>query len=941
MNLKIYRIVLISLLVVSSGVMLWSVYNIYTTLNLIKKTTDEVTRGQKKLKIAQNLIYLDEVLTESARAFILTVDSTYLNRYNLAAENFYDELEGLKPLVEKGTYEHIFDPKDSITEILFEVEAIAFEFIENGDQTGAYEKITSTKYIEAKKIYLERYQKLLNDAESGLDAIIYKNEQLINETNSILNTFLLFTAISFLVLVTSAWTLYSLIKSLRSSQLKLFLKNQEYLSVNEELLASNEEYLALNEELKESNDRLEVAINNLEISEKRFKTLFDNSPIPFTYLDNDGNILSLNNQFVNLFGYTREDIPHIKDWWLMAFPEEKYRKEAKKIWWDEFKKASNGNGLVEGLELVINPKKGANVRAIMYGLLLQEGIFVTFIDITEKSKFLEKIQDSEQKYRNFIENSTEGVVRFEFRKPLDTSIDIEDQVHQFLSDQFVIAECNNSFAKMYGFKSQDQLIGKKMMTIWPDSDECTKIVQNLIECEYKWENKVAEEINVKGEKRWFMRFAKSEIKNGFLYNSWISQIDITNEKRIEQALKENDIRLENALAGANAGTFMHDISRDEVHWDKRAMAILGLTNNTTSFKEWLNSLHPEDTAINTNKINEAFENGDQQLSIEYRKEINGITKYISAHSFLTYTHQGKISSIYGMIRDISERKSLEQLRENYLEELKEQVSLRTKELQKSNEHLSNQKQELENALRDLQLAQQKLVEKEKMASLGVLTAGIAHEINNPINFIQSGLFALDKLNERKKDGAEIPDFELRSQKLMESVQTGVERVTQIIKGLNAFSHSDKHMGVNCSIHRVLDNCALVLHNKIKYRCKLIKNYKAEKDTLVGNEGKLHQVFLNLINNAIQAVDNKGIITIATSNSSTKNKLIVSIEDNGKGIPSNDLSKIFDPFFTTKKPGEGTGLGMSIVYGIIQEHKGNLKVDSIEGKGTKVVVTIPR
>jgi signal transduction histidine kinase len=261
------------------------------------------------------------------------------------------------------------------------------------------------------------------------------------------------------------------------------------------------------------------------------------------------------------------------------------------------------------------------------------------------------------------------------------------------------------------------------------------------------------------------------------------------------------------------------------------------------------------------------------------------------------------------------------------------VKERTEELETANKELTAANKELETALSILQNAQKQLIQSEKMASLGVLSAGIAHEINNPLNFIYGGIMGLENyINENLKDHIE------EVAPLIEGIHVGAKRAADIVTGLNHYSRHDELPRVKCEMHSIIDNCLVILINQLKNRIEIQKRYTNQSSALICNEGKLHQAILNILANAGQAIEEKGTITITTS--IEKQKFIISIADTGCGISAKNLPKITDPFFTTKDPGKGTGLGLSITYNIVQEHKGTLEFESQPGKGTKVIIALP-
>lgn len=261
------------------------------------------------------------------------------------------------------------------------------------------------------------------------------------------------------------------------------------------------------------------------------------------------------------------------------------------------------------------------------------------------------------------------------------------------------------------------------------------------------------------------------------------------------------------------------------------------------------------------------------------------------------------------------------------------VKDKTKELGLANEELKQKNSELNEALQTLKHAQSNLLQSEKMASLGILTAGVAHEINNPLNYLLGAYNGLENyFKEFESLDKEKTDF------LLNTINIGIDRITDIVQGLNQFSRLNSSKDEDCDIHAIIDNCLVIMDNKIKYRIVIEKDYRHKQINIKGNVGKLHQVFMNILHNAIQSIENKGKIKISTALSA--NALLVEIADNGCGIEEHDLKQIIEPFFTTKPPGEGTGLGLSISYTIIKEHNGNIDFESIINEGTKVTITLP-
>ncbi|WP_424962678.1 sensor histidine kinase [Ekhidna sp.] len=239
-------------------------------------------------------------------------------------------------------------------------------------------------------------------------------------------------------------------------------------------------------------------------------------------------------------------------------------------------------------------------------------------------------------------------------------------------------------------------------------------------------------------------------------------------------------------------------------------------------------------------------------------------------------------------------------------------------------------QKIGESMKQLQETTHKLIQSEKMASLGMLSAGVAHEINNPLNFIKGGLEILeDGLKEEK-------ELKFEAAPSMHVIKEGLSRASVIVNSLNHFSRNTESMDERCDIHDILNNSLIMLQPKLKYKGTVEKTFTKEKLVIKGNEGKLHQAFLNIISNAEQAIDKKGTILVKTRKNT--NTIDVEIADDGVGISKEHLNKISDPFFTTKPVGQGTGLGLAITYKIIEDHNGSIDVSSKPGKGTKFVLS---
>lgn len=321
-------------------------------------------------------------------------------------------------------------------------------------------------------------------------------------------------------------------------------------------------------------------------------------------------------------------------------------------------------------------------------------------------------------------------------------------------------------------------------------------------------------------------------------------------------------------------------------------------------------------------------------------------------------------------KEESQMQALTALEENARIISEQNVILETKVNERTVE-LSQANSELSNTLKELKEAEAQLVESEKMASLGQLTAGIAHEINNPINFVTSNVrplrrdveMIIDMLGrveaisldssmdtETKKRNIdelkEEMDFDYLKEEityLLNGITEGSSRTAEIVKGLRIFSRLDEDDLKMADINEGLDSTLVIVRNTLGSNIDIVKEY-GNIPIIECYPGKLNQVFLNIITNGLQAINEKykeqkgGTMVIKTEAIEDGIKII--IKDNGIGMDEATMKKVFEPFFTTKPVGEGTGLGMSIVYNTINKHNGKIEFDSVLGEGTEFVITLP-
>jgi len=314
-------------------------------------------------------------------------------------------------------------------------------------------------------------------------------------------------------------------------------------------------------------------------------------------------------------------------------------------------------------------------------------------------------------------------------------------------------------------------------------------------------------------------------------------------------------------------------------------------------------------------LREVVRNKRQVRKIQTRLMPNGQKRYYEVNIYPIWEKDGKISRFIHISRDITQHKKEE---EELTRRLEQMVEDRTRQLKETHE---------------------KLLHQDKMSSLGKLSASVVHEINNPIAGILNLIMLMKRIaTEDVVTQKEIDQFK----QYLDLMENETRRTSRIVSNLLAFARQSKMEPKRLSVNQLIEKILFLNSNLLKIDgVKVATKLEPDLPDLLGSEDQLQQVFMNLVSNAAEAMEpDGGKLTIESKHLLREDKLQINFRDTGPGISEDDIPKLFEPFFTTKKKGKGVGLGLSVAYGIIQEHEGSIYVKSKVGQGTTFQVKLP-
>jgi PAS domain S-box-containing protein len=510
-------------------------------------------------------------------------------------------------------------------------------------------------------------------------------------------------------------------------------------------------------------------------------------------------------------------------------------------------------------------------------------------------------ETSEERYRAFIEQTSEGVWRCELRVPLDIRLPEDEQIDRIFADSY-LAECNNAMARMYGVDSAEQIVGSPLGELLPRSDPANiDFLRAFIRSGYHLNDAESHELSRDGASRYFLNNLVGIVRDGHVIRAWGSQRDITGRKLIETALRASEQRYRALVSAISSLVWTSDAAGRYVEPQASWERYTGQPWSEHRDFGWINALHPDDR--------EAMRRGWQRRIREpgsvqedharlWSVEKNGY-RHIVGRAVPVLEADGSVREWIGTVTDVEER----------------------------------------------WLAEERLRRAERMETVGRLAGGIAHEANNQMSVILgSAQFVLDR--------SDIPDIVRED---VGHILRAAERTATITQQLLAFSRRQVLQPQVLDLNVLLQRAEPILRRTLGERSKLVLRPAPGLGRVKADPGQLEQVLLNLVLNARDAMPHGGTVTIETSNVALTPayaamkpianvmpgpNLLLSVGDTGLGMDGDTVGRVFEPFFTTKPIGEGTGLGLATVYGIVKQSGGYIWVYSEPGQGTTFKIYLP-
>jgi PAS domain S-box-containing protein len=712
------------------------------------------------------------------------------------------------------------------------------------------------------------------------------------------------------------------------------------------------------------------AENALRTSEMTLKSIFTASPIGFGLLSPGRNLEWCSEGVATITGYGIEELKSLGVR-ILYETEEEFLHVGNTIY------GATREGKVGAIDTKWVSKDGRvlDIRLTSSGIDPKDPetrVVVTATDVTFFKRGEARLRESEQRYRVLFDDSPVGLAELDassaraevFRLKAAGVEDLREYFKDHpdklreITSLMKILHVNNAAFDLYGVsRGEDREKAFAQLAALMHTSVMEVDVGDIVDMKGQLESE-AVTTTALGRKMYLV--SKWIVVPGFEDTHGriiISFMDITRQKENEAALRRTKAQLSDAAELAHMAYYAMDKTGKNFVFNDAFYALYG----TTAEREggylmpigeyFARFVHPDDLPLIKEGIRDDTE-GRPEVAQHVHRVVrrDGEVRHIVNRTRMKWNDAGQMTASYGTNQDVTERVAAEEKLRSVLAQLESKNG------------------ELEEAYADLKTSQQQVLQQEKMASIGVLAAGVAHEINNPMGFIISNLGSLKKYVERLlrfvtvqsevlgelagHDGTNAAalsraaetrqslkiDYVLEDAiNLVQESLEGADRVKRIVQDLKNFSRVTGPEIEPVDINQVLESTINIVWNELKHKVHLKREY-GDVPLVSGNQGQLSQVFMNMLVNAAQAIPDHGDITVRSHADGPR--LYITISDTGCGIPEALIGKIFEPFYTSKEIGAGTGLGLSIAYDIVKKHKGDIEVESTIGEGTTFTVSLP-
>lgn len=532
----------------------------------------------------------------------------------------------------------------------------------------------------------------------------------------------------------------------------------------------------------------------------------------------------------------------------------------------------------------------------------------------ERARVAQALRDSEERYRAFIAQSSEGIWRIEFDPPVDTRLSVDDQIEQAYA-RARIAECNEVMARMYSVASVDEFVGLPLDAMLPRHDpRVMEYLRSIVQAGYRVSDAVSVERDARGREVHFANSMSGIIENGLLVRLWGTQRDITARQQAEAAARESATRLHLAQEAGELGIHDWNMLTGSIQWDARTRELWGAeADKPITFELFDRSLHPDDRTVVAEAIARASDpDGDGRYFAEYRvtNRRDGRERWILATGLVTFV-QRVPARLVGTVQDVTLRKQSEAALARARDELEDRVRERTAELEATH---------------------QRLRLSERMAALGTLSAGLGHDMGNLLVPLRVRL-----------DSLEAGGLSPAGREDVQAIRASADYLRNLAAGLRMLALDPQRAGRDEPTELLAwwRDAEPMLRNILPRGVALRGELPSTPASAVISRPALTQAVFNLVQNAGDALRLAASGTVLVRVRPEGERVLVEVHDDGPGMPPDVQARCMEPFFTTKPRERSTGLGLALVYGLVREAGGSVTLRSEAGRGTTFTLALRR